>query len=240
MKTSKAIIFVSTAAWLFVFAVSALAAGNGARRVEAATQVLNKVMAVPDQSIPESVLSTSYAMAVIPKGSKPSRETVQQENEGGHGWGVLVARTADGGWSDPMFVTLNLENIDSHSGLTSGDIVLVFRNSRAVDAIEQGTLTLGRDVIAAPGPVGKAWPGAYGQGNADIYTYSTNGGAVSGVNLSGAALGIDEDADESFYGSPDIRPDDILSAKGKVTIPPAVAQFACAVARYTSSAKTCS
>src|SRR3984957_84078 len=98
------------ASTLFISAMLAVAAlVNGAQagareegRLLTATEVLQEVQAMPDQRIPDALLSRAYGIAVIPDVTK-----VAFIFGGRHGNGVLVVRDKlTSPWSNPSFVAL--------------------------------------------------------------------------------------------------------------------------------------
>src|SRR5579859_6624217 len=89
------------------FATSAIVdvAHAGAReegRLLTATEVLEEVQAMPDQQIPDALLSRAYGIAVIPDVTK-----VALVFGGRHGNGLLVVRDKlNTPWSNPVFISL--------------------------------------------------------------------------------------------------------------------------------------
>src|SRR3546814_4670002 len=78
------------------------------------------------------------------------------------------------------------------AGVSSTDVVLIFRTQRGVDSIVGGKFTLGADASAAAGPVGRTASAATdAQLKAEIYSYSRSRGLFAGVALDGSALRID-------------------------------------------------
>ena len=74
--------------------------------------------------------------------------------KGGHG--VVVARTGHG-WSGPSFVGTGGAGWGLQIGAEMTDFVIVLNNEDAVRAFSRGgNVTIGADVSAAAGPVGRA------------------------------------------------------------------------------------
>jgi lipid-binding SYLF domain-containing protein len=68
------------------------------------------------------------------------------------------------------------------AGVSSTDVVLVFRTQRGVDSIVNGKFTIGADAAAAAGPVGRnASASTDGHLKAEIYSYSRSRGLFAGV-----------------------------------------------------------
>ena len=176
---------------------SALAASSLDRRVDAATEVLEQISRIPEQSIPPSLLRNAFAVAVIPSVIKAGFVV-----GGSYGKGVLVVRRPNGRWSNPSFITLGAGSLGWQIGAQSSDIILVFKTRKGVENIAKGKMTLGGDANIAAGPVGRHTRAATDlRLNAEIYSYSRNRGLFAGVSLQGAYLGMDHKANYAYYQS---------------------------------------
>lgn len=239
MKKFVSILTAMVAALVLMTAVGARAANDEIQTVNAATAILNRVMAIPEMGIPVSVLTSAYALAIFPGVANLPAGAGGLPLGGRQGRGVLVARAPNGGWSKPVFVTLTAGEAGA-LGIGSNDYLLVFKNSRGVDALKGGSLVLGPTVHAAPGPVGiYGWPSAFAQNIADVYSYTTGPNAVEGVNLNSYSMQNDIKANEAFYAKRGVRPEEILASRGGLTMPEAAGDFSCMVAVYTQSSETC-
>src|SRR5262249_31083571 len=77
-----------------------------------------------------------------------------------------------------------------------------------------GKFTLGADASVAAGPVGRQASAATDTSfKAEVYSYSRTRGVFAGLAVDGTALTIDDDANEVFYGKPDILASDIIGGK---------------------------
>lgn len=173
-------------------------AGNALdRRMDAATDVIEQMAKMPEKGVPPNLLSSAYAVAVIPNAIKAGFML-----GGSYGKGVLVVRQSDGGWSNPAFITLGAGSVGWQFGAQSSDIVLVFKTRKGVDRIASGKLTFGGDANIAAGPVGRRTSAATdGQLKAEIYSYARNRGLFAGVSLEGAWLRMDKKANFAYYDS---------------------------------------
>ncbi len=161
-----------------------------------ALRVLTEIQAIPESSIPEKLLDEAKAIVIIPDTIKAGLVL-----GGRRGRGVLSVRTADGGWSNPSFVTLTGGSIGLQVGVQSADVVLVFRSERGLDSIVNGKFTLGADAGVAAGPIGRnAAAATDGQMKAEIWSWSRARGLFAGVALDGAVLSIDDAANAAVYG----------------------------------------
>ncbi|TCO41136.1 lipid-binding SYLF domain-containing protein [Dokdonella fugitiva] len=164
---------------------------------ENAVRVLKEVMEAPDRAIPRDLLENAHAIAVVPDVIKAGLVI-----GGRHGRGLIAVKTRDGVWSNPSFVSMTGGSIGFQAGVSSTDVILVFRTQRGVDSIVHGKFTLGADASAAAGPVGRsAQASTDAQLKAEIYSYSRARGLFAGAALDGTALKIDNDANQAVYGS---------------------------------------
>jgi SH3 domain-containing YSC84-like protein 1 len=192
--------------------------------VQAAASILQETMASPLNAIPQSMLADAHGVAIIPNVLKAGFIVGAR-----HGRGLLFVREANGNWHAPVFISLTGGNIGWQVGVQSSDIVLVFRTPRSVQGILSGRLTIGADVAAAAGPVGRQGAVATdGQLQAEIFSYSRSRGLFAGVSIDGSVLRIDQLATGAFYRSP--------GPNQPVVVPPSALQLTQAIARYTGTA----
>ena len=196
-------------------------------RAQNAVKVLHEIMQAPDNAIPRDLLRDAKAIAVIPDMLK-----VGFVFGGRRGEGLISVKSADGTWSNPSFITMTGGSVGFQAGVSSTDVVLVFRTQRGVDSIVRGKFTLGADASAVAGPVGRtANASTDAQLKAEIYSYSRSRGLFAGVALDGAALRIDYDANAAVYGA-GITPRRIF--EGGVTRVPAPVVDAAAIAQLSA------
>ena len=161
-----------------------------------AVRVMNDIMQAPDKAVPRDLLQNAHAIAVVPDVIKAGLVI-----GGRHGNGLIAVKTRDGTWSNPAFVSMTGGSIGFQAGVSSTDVILVFRTQRGVDSIVHGKFTLGADASAAAGPVGRsAQASTDAQLKAEIYSYSRARGLFAGASLDGTAITIDNDANQAAYG----------------------------------------
>ena len=201
-------------------------------RLLTATQVLEEVQAMPDQRLPDALLSRAYGIAVIPDVTK-----VAFIFGGRHGNGVLVVRDKlTSPWSNPAFVSLTGGSWGFQAGAQSSDIILVFTTRMGIEGIAGGKLTLGADASVATGPVGRQGSAATDMNfNAEIYSYARARGLFGGIALDGSVISIDRTANAALYGKRGVTATEIFS--GQAPAAPATAQrFLDRLAQITSTA----
>lgn len=184
-------------------------------RVARATDVIDQLLRIPEQSVPPALLARAYAIAVIPNVVKIGFGLGARR-----GKGVLVVRRENGTWSNPAFITLTGGSFGWQIGAQSTDIILVFKTREGVDNISSGKLTLGADASIAAGPVGRHTGVATDiEFQAEVFSYSRSRGLFAGVALEGAGVTMDRGANAAFYGSSSITPEQIFTSSGNAAPP---------------------
>jgi lipid-binding SYLF domain-containing protein len=195
-----------------LLAVPAQAASKQEKKVADATDVVDQLLRIPEQSIPPALLSRAYAIAVVPNVLKVGFGIGARR-----GKGVLVVRSDDNSWSNPVFVNLTGGSLGFQIGAQSSDIILVFKTRHGVDGIENGKLTLGADASVAAGPVGRHTAAATDiKFQAEVYSYSRSRGLFAGVSLEGAGVTMDRKSNAAFYGSSSLTPEQIFESSGNI------------------------
>ena len=205
LRQAFIVIFLS-----FVTAMPAVAATKEERRVADATDTLDQLLRIPEQAVPEALLSRAYAVAVIPHVIKVGFGVGARR-----GKGVLVVRQEDNTWSNPAFITLTGGSFGFQIGAQSTDIILVFKTRKSVDGITAGKLTLGADASIAAGPIGRqAGVATDVTFRSEVYSYSRSRGLFAGIALEGAGVSMDRRANAAYYGSAKITPEQIFASSG--------------------------
>jgi len=187
---------------------TSIAATKEEERVAAAAQVVHELLRIPERSIPPSLLSSAYAIAVIPDVVKVGFVLGVR-----HGKGILAVRRPDNTWSNPSFIKMTGGSVGFQAGAQRTDVILVFKTPSGVEDITNGKLTLGADAAVAAGPVGRQTGVATDLSfEAEVLSYSRSRGLFAGVALDGANISIDRASNAAFYGSSRALADDIFAA----------------------------
>ncbi len=166
--------------------------------VKTATHVLDEIMAIPARGIPESLLMDAQGIAIIPNLVKGGFLIGVR-----YGRGVVLVRNESGRWRPPVFVRLAGGSVGYQVGIQATDVVLVFKTHNSVNGLMRGKFTIGADVAAAAGPVGRQASAATDATlKAELYSYSRSRGLFVGVSLDGAALSINHTANAAYYRDP--------------------------------------
>lgn len=188
---------IAFALLLSTLTAPAAAAPESYEEVTESTEVFAEMVKTPETQIPSALLKKSQAIAII--------TNVKQGGfilGGRRGDGVMLARQADGGWSDPAFINLTGGSIGLQAGFKSADLILVFPSQAALDKVLSGDFELGGSVSGTAGPVGRAATESLEGFGDDIYAYSRSEGLFGSVSLEGSELSFDDDDNAEFYGQP--------------------------------------
>ena len=197
----------------FVLVMSSLAVaiadGTEQDTVNRCAAIISQFQQMPEKAIPRDLLQQAKGLAIM----SVVKAGFIFSAKGGQG--VVVARTP-GGWSGPSFIATGGGGWGLQAGAQVTDFVIVLNSDAAVQAFSRGgNVTIGVDLSAAAGPVGRTAAGAV-MPRAAVYTYSRSKGLFVGVSLEGAVIGTQRQSNFNYYEKL-VRADSILSG---VTKPP--------------------
>jgi len=195
-----------------------------AKRLVAATKVLNEVMATPNKAIPDGIIKRATCVAVFPS-------TVQVAVLVGakHGKGVATCRTANG-WSAPAPLDISGGSWGAQLGGQEVDLVMVVTDEKGMQQLESGKFNLGTETSVTAGPVGNQDM----KMNAEVVSYSRARGMFVGTNFNGSSITEDQSETRALYGA-SLSLADIFG--GKAQTPDAAASFLETVQKYAGQAK---
>ncbi len=199
-------------------------------RIRDAATILQEVTSAPDKGIPREILEKAQCVGIIP-GVKKAAFIVG----GKYGKGIVVCRT-DHGWSAPANVIVEGGSVGFQIGGSSTDVVFVVQNKSGEEKLMQDKFTIGASAGATAGPVGRtAQAETDAQLHAEILSYSRSRGLFAGIDLGGATLRPDKDANRELNG-PSVTQRDILM--GKVPPPPVADALYSELNRYARGSST--
>jgi lipid-binding SYLF domain-containing protein len=200
-------------------------------RVKDAIEIMEEMVAIPEEGIPEALLSKAYGIAIIPKVIKAAWVI-----GGRYGKGVLLVRNDSGRWGNPCFIRIAGGSVGWQIGVQSADIVLVFKRKKSIESITEGKITLGADAGVAAGPVGRRAEASTDIGlEAEIFSYSKSKGLFAGLSVEGSAIQIDGEANATFYDSNTVSARDILFSEKKLNAPAIAQKLIRVLTEYTST-----
>jgi len=165
--------------------------------VEKAALTADKMINDPGLPSLRATMKQAKAVLIVPSLIKGS---FILGAEGGSG--VLLARNAQGTWSDPAFYTLGAGSIGLQAGVQDSEVILVIVTQKGLNAILDKPFKLGADGSVAVGPIGGAGVSAgttAGLG-ADIYSFASTRGVFAGLSLDGTALVKRDEWNAAYYG----------------------------------------
>jgi lipid-binding SYLF domain-containing protein len=200
-----------------------------ARRLDRAAVVLREIMAAPDQGLPQDLLDRAHCVVVIPSMKKGGFVV-----GGRYGKGVACCRKSGTSepWGPPSMVTLGGGSFGAQIGGASVDVLMLIMNPAGIEGLLKDKFTLGGDLSAAAGPVGRAATAETDAlMNAKILTYSRSRGVFAGAELKGAVLMQDREGNRNLYGR-EVEAKRLLM-EGNVEVPPAARRFVNQLANFS-------
>lgn len=182
----------------FIMIMTSAIPANGDKeteRLHSAANVLKEFGAMKE-GIPHKLIANYEGVVIIPKTINAGLVVGAK-----HGKGVAIVKMPDGRWSDPVFVSITGGSIGAQIGVQSVDLIMVFKHKGALTKVKNGDVTIGGDLAAAAGPVGRsASANTDYKFEAEVYSYSRSRGLFAGITINGSSLAIDKDANHNYYG----------------------------------------
>ena len=201
-------------------------AADAARHSKEASEVLRKIMSVPEKEIPRDLLESAEAVAVCPGVLKAAFIV-----GGRKGDCVISRRTLKRQWGAPAFYNLTGGSIGLQAGGAKTDYVLLFMNEDALKGLMSDKFEIGGEAEATAGPVGRAAGASTNPRlTAGILTYSRSKGLFAGISLKGVAITPDNDLNEAFYGK---KASELIRGQEDTPVPTQVRALPLALARYS-------
>src|ERR1700761_7764090 len=195
MKTLK-FLGIPVLLTLFLVFTSAMDESKETEKLHEAANVLKEFDKMKE-NIPHDLISEYKGIVIV-----PNLINAGIGIGGKRGKGVAIVKLDDGTWSDPVFVTLTGGSIGPQIGVQSVDLVLVFRHKGALTRVKNGDVTIGGDISAAAGPVGRSSSANTDYKlEAEVYSYSRSRGLFAGISINGTSLAIDKASNANFYGN---------------------------------------
>ena len=190
--------------------------------VDQAVSIIDRFEEIPETAIPPAVMRDAKGLAII---------TITKAGfivSGRGGTGIVISRT-ESGWSGPSAIGTGGIGVGFQAGMQVSEYVIVLNTQEAINAFAKGgNVTLGANLSAALGPVGRSAEASVST-RAALYTYSRSQGIFAGVSLEGTVIGTRYEANEEYYGRP-VYPSDILS--GKEAPPPGAQKLLDVLKKY--------
>jgi lipid-binding SYLF domain-containing protein len=187
-------------------------------RAQRAATAFREVMGAPDQSVPQELLDRAECVAVFPSVKKGGFVVGGQ-----YGKGLISCRRGGGGWGAPAFFTIGGGSFGLQIGGQAVDLVLLIMNESGVEGLLQDKFEIGAGAAASAGPVGRNTHASTDiLMKAQILSYSRSRGLFAGLELKGAVITQDKDANRDVYKKEISARDILVDAKER---PPASVQI---------------
>lgn len=196
MRRSASLLAAGCAAAALIAASAPPAQAQKAlQRLEASAKVFHEIMGAPDGGIPDIILKHAQCVMIVPGYKKAGF------GFGGEmGRGVVTCRLSGGGWSAPLFVSLGGASFGLQIGAQESDVVMLIMNRKGEDSLLQDKVSLGGDMAATAGPVGRD---ANAQTDlrmrAKMLAYSRSRGLFGGLTVKGGVIKQDHDSNQWLY-----------------------------------------
>jgi SH3 domain-containing YSC84-like protein 1 len=195
-------------------------------RLRTSTAVLHDVMSSPDKGIPKDLLSKAHCVVIVP-GLKKAAFVFGAD----YGRGFAICRS-HGAWGSPAAVRFSGGSFGAQIGGESTDVVMLVMSRAGMKKLASDKFTLGGDVSAAAGPVGRTATAETDlQLHAEILSYSRTRGAFVGAALDGTVVSEDGGEDRKLYGR---EVDNKAIIEGAVPSPDAAKPLTSELRRYSS------
>jgi lipid-binding SYLF domain-containing protein len=188
---------------LFAFAVagvpgSARAATEQQELVQSANVTLEEARHDPQFGTAGDLMRHARAIMVVPQLVKGG---FFFGGEGGNG--VLLQRTANGAWGNPLFYTLGSASFGLQIGLEVSQVVLFVMSDKALHAWTSDEVKLGAEAGLTVLVVGSAAAAAATTaGNVDVVAWAKSKGAYGGITLEGSVIKPRNEWNTAYYGHP--------------------------------------
>lgn len=218
--------------WLIVFSLLTTAshAADPAydRTINESREILKRVLASPDQSIPVELLAKCKAIAIYPSVLRAGFIAGAR-----YGHGVVLRRDkGTGKWGPVSFSKVGGISAGLQAGIQATDLILVVMNNQGLESLLGTRLALGAGVGVSVGPVGRNTEIATDLAlKAGILAYSQSRGLFGGLMVDGTIVMPDDGANHAYYGKP-LSPKEILY--GNVPIQPSSQELVADLQRYSS------
>ena len=205
---------------LFLLAAPLFANEKLDDRMVHAASILQEIRGPLEEEAP-GVLENAYAVAIFPEFVKMGLFGAVK-----HGSGVLATRQECGNWSKPAFVRITSGSLGLQFGVSMSQLLIVFKDPKAVEAISGGQFTIGADAGYAAGELGgSATAGTDNKLENRIVMMARSKGLFAGVSLEGGVLRMEKDSNVEFYNDAIGLDGRTLLEDTEVELPPVAQHF---------------
>ena len=170
---------------------------DAVKRIDASTTTLVEIMHAKDGGVPQDLMQKARCLGIMPAAKRAGFIFGGQ-----YGKGLITCRIHDSNrWSAPSMVILQGGSFGLQIGAGETDILFTVMNQDGENKLSKDKVTLGGDVTAAIGPLGRSVQAQTDAAmHAEILTWSRARGVFAGVDVNGASLRPDNEDNEALYG----------------------------------------
>jgi lipid-binding SYLF domain-containing protein len=184
-------------------------------RIESCEAILREFQSDPATAIPSSVLARARAIVITNQFKAGFILGVKD------GYGVLMAKKADGKWSLPVIIRAGEASLGLQVGGRAIETIYVFNDDRTPRLLFTQRLNIGADAAAVAGPKGaEAERTSEEFRKAPVLIYSKARGLYAGATIKTGFLSRDDKANRMFYSTeytlPEILDSDWITAPPEV------------------------
>jgi lipid-binding SYLF domain-containing protein len=177
--------------------------------VDRATVTINEMRTDPTFGYGRELLGKAKAVMVVPELLKAG---FFFGGEGGTG--LLLARRADGSWSDPAFYIVGAASFGLQIGVETAEVVFFVMSEKALRAWMEDEVKLGTKAGLTVLTIGSnAEAAATTNADIDVVAWSRTKGAFAGLTLEGSLIKPRHEWNETYYGRP-VKPEAIVFSEG--------------------------
>jgi lipid-binding SYLF domain-containing protein len=175
-------------------------------RVESCEAILQDFMGHHDTAIPASVLQKARAIVIVNQFKAGFLFGIKQ------GYGVILAKKADGHWSLPVLISAGEASLGLQLGAKSVETILVITDDQTPRLFFNNHFNVGVDAKAVAGPkAAEVENDNHPIIDAPVLVYSKSAGLYAGATVKAGYLSRNDDANRVLYNTTYTMPELLYS-----------------------------
>jgi lipid-binding SYLF domain-containing protein len=196
MKRFLSLVLVALFATTALHADRSMPRDEYVKRFESCEAILREFMEDPRYAIPDAVLREAKAIVITNQFKAGFLLGIKD------GYGVILAKRADGTWSNPGMLNAGEASFGLQAGGTAIETVYILTDDATPRILYKGRFNIGVDAKAVAGPkAAEAERITRAMLDTPVLVYSKNKGLFAGVSLRGGWLQANNNAIRSFYNT---------------------------------------
>lgn len=177
-----------------LFAQRALERKDCVTRIETCEAILREFQSDPETAIPAHVLSQARALVITNQFKAGFILGIKD------GYGVLMAKKADGQWSLPVIIRAGEASVGLQVGGRAIETIFVFNDDQTPRRLFNQRLNIGADAVAVAGPkVAEKERTNEEFRKAPVLVYTKARGLFAGATVKSGWIASDDKANRLFY-----------------------------------------